>query len=178
MIYVTSLSLIHIWRCRRYSLCRSRWSPYVYDMLYTLFHLMAITAFALAYHWVLLCILWRQVGVSSHTEPDWDFMIIFPSMHVLMIVNADIHLACILITLRPQLEEILWSMYVAIGSLSNYCRLRSLLSLICPCMFPTSIAVFMLSIQLSCIVELVTYIIYCTVGINTGLHVIRSAVSS
>ena len=23
-----SLSLIHIWRCRRYSLCRSRWSPY------------------------------------------------------------------------------------------------------------------------------------------------------
>ena len=25
---VLSLSLIHIWRCRRYSLCRSRWSPY------------------------------------------------------------------------------------------------------------------------------------------------------
>ena len=24
----TYLSLIHIWRCRRYSLCRSRWSPY------------------------------------------------------------------------------------------------------------------------------------------------------
>ena len=24
----TPLSLIHIWRCRRYSLCRSRWSPY------------------------------------------------------------------------------------------------------------------------------------------------------
>ena len=24
----TILSLIHIWRCRRYSLCRSRWSPY------------------------------------------------------------------------------------------------------------------------------------------------------
>ena len=24
----TLLSLIHIWRCRRYSLCRSRWSPY------------------------------------------------------------------------------------------------------------------------------------------------------
>ena len=23
-----NLSLIHIWRCRRYSLCRSRWSPY------------------------------------------------------------------------------------------------------------------------------------------------------
>ena len=23
-----TLSLIHIWRCRRYSLCRSRWSPY------------------------------------------------------------------------------------------------------------------------------------------------------
>ena len=23
-----ALSLIHIWRCRRYSLCRSRWSPY------------------------------------------------------------------------------------------------------------------------------------------------------
>ena len=25
---VILLSLIHIWRCRRYSLCRSRWSPY------------------------------------------------------------------------------------------------------------------------------------------------------
>ena len=25
---IISLSLIHIWRCRRYSLCRSRWSPY------------------------------------------------------------------------------------------------------------------------------------------------------
>ena len=25
---VSLLSLIHIWRCRRYSLCRSRWSPY------------------------------------------------------------------------------------------------------------------------------------------------------
>ena len=25
---VSILSLIHIWRCRRYSLCRSRWSPY------------------------------------------------------------------------------------------------------------------------------------------------------
>ena len=25
---VDLLSLIHIWRCRRYSLCRSRWSPY------------------------------------------------------------------------------------------------------------------------------------------------------
>ena len=25
---VSCLSLIHIWRCRRYSLCRSRWSPY------------------------------------------------------------------------------------------------------------------------------------------------------
>ena len=25
---VQDLSLIHIWRCRRYSLCRSRWSPY------------------------------------------------------------------------------------------------------------------------------------------------------
>ena len=25
---VFMLSLIHIWRCRRYSLCRSRWSPY------------------------------------------------------------------------------------------------------------------------------------------------------
>ena len=24
----THLSLIHIWRCRRYSLCRSRWAPY------------------------------------------------------------------------------------------------------------------------------------------------------
>ena len=22
------LSLIHIWRCRRYAVCRSRWSPY------------------------------------------------------------------------------------------------------------------------------------------------------
>ena len=27
-IRVLKLSLIHIWRCRRYSLCRSRWSPY------------------------------------------------------------------------------------------------------------------------------------------------------
>ena len=26
--YSQMLSLIHIWRCRRYSLCRSRWSPY------------------------------------------------------------------------------------------------------------------------------------------------------
>ena len=26
--YKQGLSLIHIWRCRRYSLCRSRWSPY------------------------------------------------------------------------------------------------------------------------------------------------------
>ena len=25
---VNGLSLIHIWRCRRYPLCRSRWSPY------------------------------------------------------------------------------------------------------------------------------------------------------
>ena len=25
---VSSLSLIHIWRCRRSTLCRSRWSPY------------------------------------------------------------------------------------------------------------------------------------------------------
>ena len=25
---VTDLSLIHIWRCRRSTLCRSRWSPY------------------------------------------------------------------------------------------------------------------------------------------------------
>ena len=25
---IKRLSLIHIWRCRRYSLCRSRWSPY------------------------------------------------------------------------------------------------------------------------------------------------------
>ena len=25
---ILGLSLIHIWRCRRYSLCRSRWSPY------------------------------------------------------------------------------------------------------------------------------------------------------
>ena len=24
----THLSLIHIWRCRRYAVCRSRWSPY------------------------------------------------------------------------------------------------------------------------------------------------------
>ena len=28
LISVLWLSLIHIWRCRRYSLCRSRWSPY------------------------------------------------------------------------------------------------------------------------------------------------------
>ena len=27
-LVVLELSLIHIWRCRRYSLCRSRWSPY------------------------------------------------------------------------------------------------------------------------------------------------------
>ena len=27
-VYILYLSLIHIWRCRRYSLCRSRWSPY------------------------------------------------------------------------------------------------------------------------------------------------------
>ena len=26
--YFSSLSLIHIWRCRRSTLCRSRWSPY------------------------------------------------------------------------------------------------------------------------------------------------------
>ena len=26
--WIFKLSLIHIWRCRRYSLCRSRWSPY------------------------------------------------------------------------------------------------------------------------------------------------------
>ena len=25
---LTKLSLIHIWRCRRYAVCRSRWSPY------------------------------------------------------------------------------------------------------------------------------------------------------
>ena len=25
---VVELSLIHIWRCRRYAVCRSRWSPY------------------------------------------------------------------------------------------------------------------------------------------------------
>ena len=25
---VQGLSLIHIWRCRRYAVCRSRWSPY------------------------------------------------------------------------------------------------------------------------------------------------------
>ena len=25
---VLNLSLIHIWRCRRYAVCRSRWSPY------------------------------------------------------------------------------------------------------------------------------------------------------
>ena len=28
LINALVLSLIHIWRCRRYSLCRSRWSPY------------------------------------------------------------------------------------------------------------------------------------------------------
>ena len=27
-LFIFNLSLIHIWRCRRYSLCRSRWSPY------------------------------------------------------------------------------------------------------------------------------------------------------
>ena len=27
-VEVTYLSLIHIWRCRRYAVCRSRWSPY------------------------------------------------------------------------------------------------------------------------------------------------------
>ena len=27
-VSLLDLSLIHIWRCRRYSLCRSRWSPY------------------------------------------------------------------------------------------------------------------------------------------------------
>ena len=27
-VWSFGLSLIHIWRCRRYSLCRSRWSPY------------------------------------------------------------------------------------------------------------------------------------------------------
>ena len=26
--YWLMLSLIHIWRCRRYAVCRSRWSPY------------------------------------------------------------------------------------------------------------------------------------------------------
>ena len=26
--YILNLSLIHIWRCRRYAVCRSRWSPY------------------------------------------------------------------------------------------------------------------------------------------------------
>ena len=28
VIWKGSLSLIHIWRCRRYAVCRSRWSPY------------------------------------------------------------------------------------------------------------------------------------------------------
>ena len=28
MLNIVSLSLIHIWRCRRSTLCRSRWSPY------------------------------------------------------------------------------------------------------------------------------------------------------
>ena len=28
LYYVHMLSLIHIWRCRRSTLCRSRWSPY------------------------------------------------------------------------------------------------------------------------------------------------------
>ena len=49
-------------------------------------------------------------------------------MHALMIVDTDPPLACILITLRPQLEEILWSMCAAIASLSNYCRLRSFIA--------------------------------------------------
>ena len=28
MVFLLNLSLIHIWRCRRSTLCRSRWSPY------------------------------------------------------------------------------------------------------------------------------------------------------
>ena len=28
VVYLHTLSLIHIWRCRRSTLCRSRWSPY------------------------------------------------------------------------------------------------------------------------------------------------------
>ena len=28
LIVIVALSLIHIWRCRRSTLCRSRWSPY------------------------------------------------------------------------------------------------------------------------------------------------------
>ena len=28
LCFTISLSLIHIWRCRRYAVCRSRWSPY------------------------------------------------------------------------------------------------------------------------------------------------------
>ena len=28
ILSVLGLSLIHIWRCRRYAVCRSRWSPY------------------------------------------------------------------------------------------------------------------------------------------------------
>ena len=27
-VKIPNLSLIHIWRCRRYAVCRSRWSPY------------------------------------------------------------------------------------------------------------------------------------------------------
>ena len=28
LVVIHNLSLIHIWRCRRYAVCRSRWSPY------------------------------------------------------------------------------------------------------------------------------------------------------
>ena len=28
LTFILQLSLIHIWRCRRYAVCRSRWSPY------------------------------------------------------------------------------------------------------------------------------------------------------
>ena len=91
----------------------------------------------------------------------------------------DPPLACMSLTLRPQLEELLWSMFVAIASLSNYCGLRSLLRLICPCMSPTSIAVFYASE--CCYLRLQSLLhmsFYYTVGNDTGLHVIRFAISS
>ena len=33
------------------------------------------------YPWVSLCILWRLIRYSHHTEPDWDLIKICPRMH-------------------------------------------------------------------------------------------------